>query len=188
MDNDRKITRTRRVANRSYPRPKDRIIKGVEQAFNEQMGLEIDTEEIVREFEEVNRLRDIASQDVKKPSFPFVMIYFSLVLDILDLADFTGVGWFIVSIIEIVFTVILFFYFRKKISFTFKVGSKFIFKKMIPRLLIGTAIANIIPFVGIFATFTFFVIVAHNRHSKLAKNYMLFVEQVSKIVKDHDDR
>lgn len=104
------------------------IKRDLEEAFVEEFGPEVSIDEIREEYQGIEELEDLISTEVKKPSFPFVMFYIALVLDVLDIADFTGIGWVIMVCVELIFTIILYFWMRKKLSKMFKFGSRMAFR------------------------------------------------------------
>lgn len=183
-----------------------------EQAFKESFGAEINFDEVEEEFANIDAMEEIASTEVKEPHFPFVTFYIALVLDILDIADFTGFGWVIMCIVEIAFTIILFILMFRKLDIMFTVKSKFLFKgrrvggkrlksraakglnkfavkylkKYMARRLIATLIVNIIPVIGILASNAFFVFLAHNKQKKVAQKYVALIKKVGGILKDFE--
>lgn len=106
---------------------RSRLKRKGEQIFKENFGAELNFDEVEEEFADIDAMEEIASTEVKKPSFPIITFYIALVLDVLDFADFTGVGWAIMSIIEIIFSIILFFLMYGKMSTMFKFGTKKVF-------------------------------------------------------------
>ena len=152
----------------------------------------------------------------EKKYFPFITFFVALVLDVLDFADFTGVGWIIMSGVEIIFSIILFFLMFGKVDTMFKMSSKALFRgrsrkrlgkrrkntggigggvqkmakkylqKYMSRRLVATLLINIIPIIGILASNAFFVVLVHNKQKKIAQKYMHLVNKVSDILKDFD--
>jgi hypothetical protein len=191
-----------------------RLKRKGEEIFKESFGKEIDFQEVKEEFNNIEALEDIAATEVKKPHFPFITFYIALVLDILDIADFTGIGWVIMSCIEIVFTIFLFILMFGKTDTMFKMKSRAAFrgrrakgtrkrgkslaqkglnkfatkylKKYMTRRLLATLIVNVIPVIGILASNAFFVVLAHNKQSKIAQKYIALVKAVTKILDKHD--
>jgi hypothetical protein len=187
-----------------------RLRRQGEQVFNESFGTEIDFEEVREEFKNIEALEEIASMEVKKPRFPIFTFYIALVLDILDFADFTGVGWFVMVAIEIVFSAILLILMFRKTDTMFKMGSRALFRgsrisgsrkrgkslaqkglnnfarkylrKYMTRRMVAILIVNVIPVVGILASNAFFVFLAHNKQTKIAKNYIALITAVGKVL------
>lgn len=193
---------------------RSRLKRKGEQIFKENFGAELNFDEVEEEFADIDAMEEIASTEVKKPSFPIITFYIALVLDILDFADFTGVGWVIMCIVEIVFSVVLFFLMYGKIKTMFKVKSNIVFgrgrkrlgkrrtgqslaqkgltkvvekflAKYMSKRLVTILVINIIPLVGILASNAFFVVLAHNKQKKIAQKYMVVVEKIADALKDY---
>lgn len=182
-----------------------RAKRKTEEVFKETFGAEIDMNEVENEFENIDSLEEIASTQVNMPSFPWGTFIVALTVDICGLSDFTGVGWFVMVVVEIVFSIILFILMFRKLNSTFTVGSKVLFRgkkglarkglkriairylrKYMTRRIIAILIVKVIPFLGILASDAFFVVLAHNKHKKIAKKYIYLVEKVSSILKRHN--
>jgi hypothetical protein len=197
-----------------YSRPQ-RLIwqkarRSFENTFEETFGEEIDVQAIADEVNAVEDLEDIANTEANEPDFPMFTFIVALTVDVLGFADFTGVGWFIMCIVEIIFTIVLFFLMFGKLNTLFTAGSKSAFKyrkrggrrsfgtqsamnkmvkkflgKYISRRLAAILIVKIIPFIGILGSSAFFVVLAHNKQKKIVRQYMLVIERVGGILKDY---
>lgn len=97
--------------------------------FNESFGTEIDFEEVQEEFKNIEALEEIASTQVNKPSFPIITFMIAVVLDLLDFADFTGVGYFVMVVIKTIFSIILLYLMMGKLNTLFTAGSKAAFRR-----------------------------------------------------------
>lgn len=107
---------------------RSRLKRKGEQIFKESFGAELNFDEVEEEFANIDAMEEIASTEVKKPSFPIITFYIALVLDVLDFADFTGVGWAIMCIVEIIFSIVLFFLMFRRLNSMFTMSSKFLFR------------------------------------------------------------
>lgn len=85
---------------------------------------DFDVDEFTKEVQERADLEALASTQIKENPFPYVMFYIALVLDVLDIADFTGIGWVVMVIVEIVFSIIMYFWMKGKISKMFRQASR----------------------------------------------------------------
>jgi hypothetical protein len=187
-----------------------------ERAFKESFGAEINFDEVEEEFAHIDAMEEIVATKVKEPSFPFFTFYIALCLDVLDIVQFTGVGWFVVVIVNIVFSIILFILMFRKTDTMFKAVSKGLFrgkrkngsrrrgksiaqrglnkfavkylKKYISRRLLGILVLNVIPGIGIFASNAFFVVLAHNKQKKIAQKYVALIKMISGILKKAERR
>jgi predicted acyltransferase len=170
------------------------------QTFENTLGIEL-TEEEEKELKKIDELETIASTEVTEPDFPMIMFMIALVIDILGILDFSGFGWFVMCIVEIVFTIILFFHMFGRMSMMFKASSKVVtgktaqrvygrlakryLRKYLSRRAIAILIVKVIPFIGILASNAFFVFLAHNKQKKIAQGYMKLVIMVSNALKGH---
>jgi len=189
------------------------IKRKAEEVFKESFGAEIDLDEVEEEFKDIDALEEVAATEVKTPHFPIITFYIALILDLLDFVQLTGIGWFVMVLVNITFSIILFILMFGKLNTMFTTGSKAFFrgkrrsgskrhnksraqrglnkfaikylKKYISRRLLGILVLNIIPFVGIFASNAFFVFLAHNKQKKIAQKYIAVVEKVTEILKGH---
>jgi hypothetical protein len=180
----------RNYRNQSTRRIKRVAIQQFKANAQEFFGDEIDVEQAFDEINQVDHLKEIAEMEVNEPSFPVRMFQVALFLDLVDIADFTGVGWVVMLFVKIIFTVILWFWLLGKISGLFKFGSKQGVKIIIRRMtkkavtsfaskrLFAVFLINLIPIVGILASNAWFVFIAHNRMKKWAQTYIRLVESV----------
>jgi hypothetical protein len=187
----------------------------MDKAFKDEFGDEFTVEKITHEMDGIDDLEDLASTEVEVPGFPFLIFSFAFVLDIFDIADFSGIGWAIMVIIEIIFTVIVFLWMRHKLSIMFKFGARKIFRgnrlakgsrkrgssfaqkfltnfaekyfvKFMSRRLVAFLIVNIIPLIGILSSMAFFVFLAHSRQKKMAEKFTITIEAAGRILKRID--
>lgn len=187
-----------------------RVRKGLEEDVQETLGDEVNAKEIIEEISNIEALEDSISMEAEEPSFPFFTFYIALTLDLLGLVDFTGVGWFIMSIIEIIFSVLLFFLMFRKTNTLFKYGSRRLFRgrtrkrlgkkrrtksgSPVQKILVKTInryvasrvfsilLIKIVPIIGILGSDAFFVYLSHNKQKKMVRKYMDYVEKVTKIL------
>ena len=187
-----------------------------ERAFKESFGSEINFDEIEEEFAHIDAMEEIVNTEVKEPSFPIFTFYIALCLDLLDLVQLTGVGWFVMVVVNIIFSIILFILMFRKTDSMFKIKSQFLFrgrrmkgsrrrgrsvaqkgftlfakkfiKRYVSRRLAAVLIVNVIPFAGIFASNAFFVFLAHNKQKKIAQKYIALIQKVGDILKKAERR
>lgn len=181
-----------------------------EKIFKKTFGEEIKYEEVKEEFKRIDSLEEIVSTQVKEPHFPYITLYIAIIVDILDVVQFTGFGYFIMLIVNFIFSAILFFLMFGKLNVMFTSVSKAAFrgkrkdgsrkrknsfaqgklnnvakkylKKYMSRRMVAIIIVNFIPLVNILASNAFFVILAHNKQKKIAQKYIALIEMVGKIL------
>jgi hypothetical protein len=100
----------------------------VESSFKKNFGSEIDLDKIEEDFSKIQEVEDIANSRVEEPTFPIVTFNIALVIDVLNLFDVTGFGWFVLVCVKIVFVVVLYFLMWGKVSRLFKYGSKKLYR------------------------------------------------------------
>ena len=177
---------------------RQRASKKVDKFFTEEFGIDINTEAEYKNFRKTEEMRALASVEVVKPKFPIILFSIALVLDLVDVAQLTGIGWFIMVIVNAIFFVILLIWIRKRLSIMFRAGSKRLYKgpmkkilirnlnrmtkkiigRYVSRRLAAILIVNFIPFIGILSSWAFFVVLAHNKQKKIARGYMFMVEKI----------
>jgi hypothetical protein len=106
----------------------NRMKRKGEQVFEEAFGTEIDFDEVEEEFSNIDAMEEIASTKVNEPNFPIITFLIALFLDLLDLVQLTGVLWFVMAIVNIIFTIILFILMYGKLNSMFTRSSKFLFR------------------------------------------------------------
>lgn len=195
------ITRNRRAQedipdNRNF---RNRAVREIHREIRTNFeNIDQDSAEVIEELNTVETLKEFASLEVDKPSFPVRIFSIALFFDLLDISQLTGVGWFIMVVINFLFGVYLFFWMTGKLSTMFKASSKGLFttrlgkailaksaRKYLTKRLAYIFVFNILPFIGILASNAFFVFLAHNHMNKIAKMYIELIENAGKKLKEY---
>lgn len=108
-----------------------------------------------------------------KPFFPTFIFFISIVKDVLDLLDFTGVGVIITTFFSVIIWMILFLWMWGKISWWQKGVTRWALRRLV-YFMLGemTPYAKMIPFSSIF------VVLAHNHEKKVVQ---LFYDVADKL-------
>lgn len=170
----------------------NKIKRNIQSSYNEHFNAEININEIQKTFSKVQELEDIANSKIQEPEFPMKTFGMALFVDVFALLQLTGILWFLTASMNIGFKVALLFIMWGKISSSFKMGSKALFKsssysrkifmKYFGKRLAFLAILDSIPFIGILASDAFFVYLAHKKHKKIVREYIIFVSVVGKVL------
>ncbi len=192
------ITRNRRIVNTTpNNRFERRVVRDIHGEFRKSFeNIGHDPEEIIEELDSIEDLKEIASIEIEKLSFPMLLFLIALFFDLFDLIEFSGIGYFVTLIVKIIFTIYLFFWMSGKLGTIFRSASKLLFKSRIGKaILIKSArkfltrrlalifVFNIIPILGILASNAFFVFLAHNHMNKIAQTYINFIEETAGKIK-----
>lgn len=150
------------------------------------------------------------------PFFTFYIAFCLDLLDLVELVPAAGqVASVVLFFIEVIFSAILLILMFRKTDTLFKVSSKALFKgsrlnkgsrkrgkslaqkglnsfakkylrKYMTRRMVAILIVNVIPWVGILASNAFFVVLAHNKQSKIAKKYIAIISAVGKVLDKYE--
>ncbi len=153
--------------------------------------------EMYEEFGKISQLEELASIQVVKRGFPFVVFSLAIFFDLFNIAQLSGLLYVVTVIANIGFAIFLFFWFFGRLSTIFKIGSrmgsKYIIKilnrqirrtigRKISRRLAAILIVKIVPLIGIFASNAFFVFLVYNDEKKIVQKYILLVETATSLV------
>jgi hypothetical protein len=115
----------------------------------------------------------IISAPKKLPRFPWIIVYFSVVKDLLDGLDFTGIGAIVTTIISLIASIVLLIWGLGKLS------GGWWKKDMIRRLwrnLVITILGEFIPLLKIIPATLIFTLMTHFRETKVVKLFNLALE------------
>jgi hypothetical protein len=170
----------------------NKIKRNVQNFYNENFDASINIEEVQKTISNIEEMEEIASSKIEEPNFPTVTFIMALAVDTIAVTQLSGFAWFFALLISWSFKVALFFLMWGKVSSSFKMGSKALFKSKsvyrkvfmnyFGKRLAFLTILDSIPFIGVLASDAFFVYLAHKKHKKIVREYMFFVSVVGKVL------
>ncbi len=176
---------------------RQQLVTTLEKNFQKELQDSEFLDDVIKNLQTKEDVADFIDSAPEKMDFPFVIFTIALVVDILDISEFSGFAYFVTAIIKVLFTAIIWIWLLGKLNGLFRVGSRVAFKgsqsavqqkaktaskqflrKYLSRRAVAIIIVNFIPVISILASWAFFIFLAYNRHNKLANAYIQAVSSI----------
>jgi hypothetical protein len=167
------------------------LIKALEDSFQRELQDVSFLSEITENIKTKKDVVELENSIPEKMDFPIIMFPLAVAVDLIDLAEFTGIAYLITIIVKLIFTAILIAWLMGKVNGLFRGGSRAAFQgsksivqkqaralskkyllKFLSRRAVAIIIVNFVPGLSILASWGFFVFLAYKQHNKLVQAYM----------------